>query len=54
MAAFELNTAIMREFRVGLLPRLRMPLRLVPPRYWAAAAALLLAAAAALAARRGA
>lgn len=54
IAAFELNIAIMREFRVGLLPRLRMPLRLLPPRYWAAAAALLLAAVAALAARRGA
>jgi hypothetical protein len=54
IAAFELNIAIMREFRVGLLPRLRMPLRLLPPRYWAAAAALLLAAVAALAVRRGA
>jgi hypothetical protein len=51
LLAFRLNIEIMQEFKVGLLPQLRAPLRLLPAlplRYWAAGGAVLAAAAAAM------
>ncbi|KAL4422440.1 hypothetical protein ABPG75_008637 [Micractinium tetrahymenae] len=52
IVAFEHNIRIMKEFKIGLLPQLRAPLRLLPPHVLAAAAALLAAVLAAVVYRR--
>ncbi|KAL4436102.1 hypothetical protein ABPG77_005550 [Micractinium sp. CCAP 211/92] len=52
IVAFEHNIRIMKEFKVGLLPQLRAPLRLLPPHVLAVAGGLLVAVLAAVAYRR--